>query len=151
MVLAMHARTLHPDRGTESRWNGADRRGTVLVEFALCLPVALLITFGMIDMARANMLRNTAENAAYEGARAGITPGATASRAEAAASAVMNAIAARGTTITVSPSFITDATTEVTVTVTVPIALNLWASKVFFGSRQMVRSCTLTRELTNTL
>lgn len=122
------------------------RGGTVMVEFALCFPVALMITFGMIDLARANMLRNTAENAAYEGARAGIVPGATSSGAEADAQQIMNAISAIGTTITVDPATITADTERVTVTVSVPVAENLWASKVLFGGRRITRACTLSRE-----
>jgi len=111
----------------------------------------MLITFGMIDLARANMLRNTAENAVYEGARAGITPGATAVKAENAAKLVMNAIAVQGATYSVSPATITSATSSVTVTVSVPISSNLWASKVLFGSKKITRSCKLTREKTNGL
>src|SRR5690606_21432947 len=54
------------------------RRGAALVEFALTAPLLFFILFASLEFARANMLRNTVEMAAYEGARRGIVPGATA-------------------------------------------------------------------------
>ena len=60
----------------------ASRRGASLVEFAFTLPIILLIFFGFIELARANMIRNSAKNAAYMGARRAVIPGGTAAEAE---------------------------------------------------------------------
>ncbi|MDA8216142.1 MAG: pilus assembly protein, partial [Dehalococcoidales bacterium] len=46
--------------------------GQALVEFALILPLIVLLTAGLIDGARAILLYNTVSNAAREGARFGI-------------------------------------------------------------------------------
>lgn len=46
-----------------------DRRGQALAEFALVLPVVLLLIFGLIDLGRAVFLANSVTNAAREGAR----------------------------------------------------------------------------------
>ncbi len=54
------------------------------VEFAICFPLLLLFFFAAFEFCRANMIRQTADNAAYEGARRAIVPGATAEDARAA-------------------------------------------------------------------
>lgn len=46
--------------------------GQALVEFALILPILLLLTVGLIDAARAILAYNSVSNAAREGARFGI-------------------------------------------------------------------------------
>lgn len=124
----------------------SDRAGSVTVEFALTLPLALMLTFAMCEFGRANMLRNTAENAAYEGARAGIIPGSTVAKSKKEAKEVLDILGVTGATIVVSPSIITNSTPEVTVTVTVPLARNLWLSGSFFTKQQIKKTCTLTRE-----
>lgn len=53
-------------------------RGAVAIEFALLLPVMLLILGGIIDFGRAFFTQITVTNAAREGARAAIGSSATA-------------------------------------------------------------------------
>lgn len=48
------------------------RRGQSLVEFALILPVLILIFMGIVDFGRAIYAYNSVSNAAREGARTGI-------------------------------------------------------------------------------
>lgn len=48
------------------------QRGQTLVEFALTVPIFLLLVLGLIDLARGVMLYNTVATAAREGARFGI-------------------------------------------------------------------------------
>jgi Flp pilus assembly protein TadG len=45
------------------------QRGTALIEFALVLPLLILLTFLVIDLARAHMMRSMLDQAAREGAR----------------------------------------------------------------------------------
>ena len=52
---------------------GDRRRGQALVEFALIVPVFLMIAFGTIDFGMAFNASLTISNAAREGARAGVT------------------------------------------------------------------------------
>jgi Flp pilus assembly protein TadG len=52
-----------------------NERGAVAVEFALLLPVVLLILFGTIDFGMMMYGREIVTNAAREGARAGIVQG----------------------------------------------------------------------------
>jgi TadE-like protein len=50
---------------------GQRRRGQALVEFALVIPIFLLIVFGLVDVARLVYLNSTISQAAREGARVG--------------------------------------------------------------------------------
>lgn len=52
-------------------------RGQEIVEYALILPLFLLLTFGIIDFGRTVFAYNSISHAAREGARAGVVPSAT--------------------------------------------------------------------------
>ena len=45
------------------------QRGTALIEFALVLPLLILLTFLVVDLSRAHMMRSMLDQAAREGAR----------------------------------------------------------------------------------
>lgn len=45
------------------------QRGTALIEFALVLPMLILLTFLVVDLSRAHMMRSMLDQAAREGAR----------------------------------------------------------------------------------
>jgi hypothetical protein len=92
------------------------------------------------------MIRQSIENAAYEGSRRGIVPGATAADCEAAARVVLNSISARVATVEVSPSVIQPDTNEVTVSINVPINENSWVVPFFFKDMSVATSMTMRRE-----
>ena len=133
---------------TLNRRTGATRKrtGTTVVEFAVTLPLVLLLFFGSIEFSRVNMLRHSAAQAAYEGARRGIVPGATAADVRAAASAIMDAAFAANYTVDVVPATITPTTTYVTVNISLPLATNSWVVPNYFASQTLTKSFTLERE-----
>jgi len=61
--------------GVKSRMRTRER-GQDLVEFALILPLLLLLLLGIMEFAVVIFNYNTLANAAREGARAGVVPGA---------------------------------------------------------------------------
>ena len=124
-----------------------NRKGALTVEFALCFPLLLMMFFAAFEFARANMIRQTAENAAYEGARRAIVPGATADDAKNFAKKMIAIVGAKGADIDVDPEIIKDDTPEVTVTVTVPLNGNGFVAPLFFKDREIVSTTTLSREL----
>ena len=63
------------------------RTAAVVVEFAICAPILFLFFFASLEFSRVNMIRQSVENAVYEGARRGIVPGATAANCRASAQA----------------------------------------------------------------
>jgi Flp pilus assembly protein TadG len=123
-----------------------NRQGAVVTEFAICAPLLFFFFFASLEFSRVNMIRQSVENAVYEGARRGIVPGATAANCRTAAQAVLNSISASGATINVVPSTITKDTPQVTVEVTVPVNNNSWVFPVFFEGRNISSSMTLNRE-----
>ena len=128
--------------------NGKARNGATTVELAIVLPVLFLFTFAGIEFARANQLRNTAENAAYEGARRGIVPGATASECETAAQDMLDLVGVPSATVTVQPDPFLDTTDEVTVTVQIPMtAANGYMTPGFFLGKTLTASITVQREM----
>ena len=120
------------------------RRGAAAVEFALVAIPFFFFMFACIEFGRMNTVRQTVNNAAYEGARKCIVPGATAAEGVAAAQAVLNAVGIRNTSVTVTPTTIVSTTPNVTVRVTAPLAANLWVRPAFLGNTTVGSSCQLT-------
>ncbi|MCA8993473.1 MAG: pilus assembly protein [Planctomycetaceae bacterium] len=123
-----------------------ERSGAVAVEFAIAFPVMLMIIFGCVEMTQLNMLKNSLEHAAYEGARAAAVPGRTADDAIAKAEAELAIVNARDVTVEVTPAVFLDTTTEISVTVSVPLNSNAWVAPRFLKDKVLQRTCTLTRE-----
>lgn len=57
--------------------NKNERKGTAATEFALIIPILLLLTFGTIELCSAMFLRQTLQIAAFEGARVSVRKRAT--------------------------------------------------------------------------
>ena len=131
-----------------ARRNRSHRRGANLVEFAFVLPVLLLFIFAGIELARVNMIRNTIENAAYEGARRGIVPGATADDCRGETQSLLDIVGITNATVDVEPEVIEDETDMITVTVQVPISLtNGYVTAQWFQGKTLRSSVALPREM----
>lgn len=128
----------------------ADRRGATMVEFAIVAPVFFLVVLTMFEFTRLNVLRHTADNAAYEAARAAIVPGSSAASATAKANQLLNVVGARGATVSINPANITTDTEEVTVTVSVPLDQNGWVAPKFTKGGTFTTSSTMRTERVRT-
>jgi Flp pilus assembly protein TadG len=129
------------------RKNDRPRRGAAAVETALTAPLLFLMFFAGIEFSRANMVRNVAENAAFEGARSGILPGATAQQCIDRANAELARLNINGAQVDVTPSVITHTTPDVTVVVNIPLAQNSLPLSKFVIGKTLVQSIKLSREL----
>ncbi len=125
----------------------ANRRGVSAVEFALTAPILFLFLFAALEFGRYNMILQTANNAAFEAARACIVPGATIANGQTAGANILSAVGISGGTVTINNGVaLTNTTTQITATVTVPITRNLWTSAVFCKGTATTKSCTLTSD-----
>ncbi len=125
---------------------GARRRGATAVEFALTAPVFFLFLLASFEFGWTNVMRHTADNAAYEAARHAMVPGATAAEARDKANSILAIVGARDADITVSPSVLTIDTRQVTVTIDVPLDRNTLIMPRFMGGRTVRASSTLSTE-----
>jgi len=136
-------RMLHRQNKTQTR----DRRsGASLVEFSLVLPVFLLILFAGFEFARICLVRNAANNAAYQAARRVMVPGATVADANAEVSRLLSIFGVNQFTVTVNPSPITLATDRVTVSIAIPANQCGWITPRFTNALVIRAGSTLFAE-----
>ncbi|TWT99614.1 TadE-like protein [Botrimarina colliarenosi] len=132
------------------RHRPASRRGATTVEFALVAPVFFLVLMAMFEFSRLNVLRHTADNAAYEAARAAIVPGATTADARAEGQRLLTVVGARGAQINFNPATITRDTQQVTVSVSIPLDRNGWVVPRFTRGKTLSSQSTLRTERVRT-
>ena len=124
----------------------SSRRGAAAVEFAVTAPVFFVFLLAAFEFGWLNVMRHTADNAAYEAARTVIVPGATAAEATAKANSILNAVGARKATVSITPTSITNSTTEVTVAVDIPMNSNGLVTPRFTGKKILHSQATLKTE-----
>jgi hypothetical protein len=118
----------------------SDRRGAVIVEFAITAPILLLLVFGAVEFSRANMLVNT-------GARTGIVPGATAAEVRIAVQRELDVLGIKESTITLDPPVLSDADQSIGVAVQVPVnAKNGYMIPRFFLGKNVTKVAALRKE-----
>jgi len=93
-------------------------RGAAAVEFALVVPMLLILVFGIIETSKAFNAQATLSAAAREGARA-LSQGDTLASAVSAVQTAAGSLALSSSTITITPTTCVGITTTTTVTVTV--------------------------------
>ena len=131
---------------TNRKSQSKNRRAVLAVEFAMTLPIVFSIFIASLEFSRLNMIRNSTDNAAYEGAREGILPGATAARVRAQVDRSLRAVGIRQGRVVIQPPVITSSTPTIQVSVIVPLAANAWVSPLYSTSRSITKSCKLSRE-----
>ncbi len=124
----------------------ASRRGATAVEFAIVAPLFFLLLLTSFEFSRLNVIRHTADNAAYEAARIGMVPGATAAEAITEANRILNIVRANGARVTVNPATLGPDTQEITVTVDVPMDQNGLLTPRFTQGKTIRSQSTLKAE-----
>lgn len=122
------------------------RRGATAVEFALALPIFLLFLMASFEFGWLNVVRHTADNAAYEAARYAMVPGATADEAIKKAKSIMKIIGARGVKVSVDPPAINSSTNKVTVSIDVPMKRNALVVPKFTSTKTLHSEAKLRTE-----
>jgi Flp pilus assembly protein TadG len=130
----------------------AGRRAISAIEFAVVVPVFVVIVLGMIEIDRALMVQHLLTNAARQGARIGVIEGKSTSDITTAVYNGLTSMGISGDTATVQVNDNTaDASTanvndEITVIVTVPVANVSWLPGLSFLSGNLTGRYTLRRE-----
>lgn len=127
-----------------------ERHGAVVVEFAICAPLFFLVVLTLIEFSWLNVVRHTADNAAYEASRVAMVPGATAAEAVAEAEHLLGVVGVRGAVVTVDPPVLGPEATQVTVQVRLPLDRNGLVVPRFVSGRQIESSSTLRTERVET-
>ena len=108
--------------------------GAAAVEFAIVAPIFFVLIIGSLEFGRLNVIRHTADQAAYEAARNAMVPGATAAEAIRHAERMLQLVGTRGAQITVTPTVLGPDDNDITVTVDVPLNQNGWITPRFTRS-----------------
>jgi len=124
------------------------RRGAAAVEFAVVLPVFVILVFGMIEYGRMVMVQQVITNASREGARTAVLDGATTTSVQSAVTTYLTNAQLSGGSSTVSPNPATAASgSPITVTVSIPFSSVSWLpSPMYLGGKTLSASTTMRRE-----
>jgi Flp pilus assembly protein TadG len=128
--------------------NRQARRGVAATEFAVCLPVLMLLLLGTIECCSMIFLKQTLAVAAYEAGHAALAPGATTAQAQAAAQAILTERRIAGGTITIAPRPLESIAEGefFDVQVTAPTNTNRVLPLNFFGGRTLTATASFMRE-----
>jgi Flp pilus assembly protein TadG len=124
------------------------RRGAAAVEFAVVLPVFVILVFGMIEYGRMVMVQQVITNASREGARKAVLDGATTSSVQTAVTSYLTSAKVNGGSAAVSPNPTSAAAGDpITVTVSIPFSAVSWLpSPMYLGGKTLSASTTMRRE-----
>lgn len=111
------------------------RAGVTAVEFAVVVPVFFLLLLVSFEFARLNIMRHTADSAAYEAARHAMVPGATATEAITKANDILSIVGTNSATVTINPTTLGPGIDEIIVTIDIPLDQNGWIVPKFTSGK----------------
>lgn len=122
-----------------------NRRGVSAVEFAIVLPVIVLLFLGAMEVGRVVMVQHALQEAAHAGCRVYMSGESTADDARKVIDSSLKEAGINGYNIDFSPAKdeVTDFLEPMTVSVTVPYSSVAWTSSRFMGNRNMTASATM--------
>jgi Flp pilus assembly protein TadG len=134
------------------RFTTHNRRGASAIEFALIAPLMIAFTFGLVELGRIMLVKQTATHASREGARIAIRPTADSDDVLQRVNEELALLAISDATVEVEPSSFEEAEpgSQVTVRVRIDIASVSWIPGFFqFETSQIVAQSSMRRESTN--
>jgi hypothetical protein len=125
------------------------RRGVAATEFAVCLPVLVLLVLGMIECCTMIFLKQSLTVASYEGVRTALEDQAVSTDVLRTSQQVLTQRRVQGGTTTVNPADIPAVPLGqfITVTVTAPADRNSVIPGSFFRGQVLSASATMMKEL----
>ncbi|QDS90431.1 TadE-like protein [Rosistilla ulvae] len=130
------------------RPHAKSRRGTAIVEFAVCLPLLALLVFGTIEAASRIFLKQTLSISAYEAAREAIRVGSTTAGSKASGNSILTARKVKQSNIVFSPTDITNANRGelITVSVSAPTQPNSQVLGKFIADKTITAQVVMVKE-----
>ena len=124
------------------------REGVAAVEFAVCLPVLVLVIFGSIEACTMVFLKESLTIAAYEGSRVAVNATATESDVTTRCQEVLADRNVQGATIQITPSNLSAVASgsPIEVTVSAPCGPNAVMPVWFYGTATMNGSSAVMKE-----
>ncbi len=132
------------DRGN-NRGFARNRQGAVAVEFAIVLPIIMIVFLGLIMITQMVFIRDSAQQAAYEGARRGMAIQASTDSCKKTTVEYLEQFGIVDAVVTIDPVNLQPGTERVTVNVEVPMKSNSWIG-ISPLSKSVSTSITLTRK-----
>ncbi len=131
------------------KFSDKERRGVAATEFAVCLPVIVLLVLGMIECCTMIFLKQSLTIASYEGIRTALEDRAVSTDVRRTSQQILTQRRVQGGTINVSPANIPGVPTGqfITVTVTAPADRNSVIPGSFFRGQILSASATMMKEL----
>ena len=125
------------------------RRGVAAAEFAVCLPVIVLLMLGMIETCSMIFLKQSLAVAAYEGAHTAVRPGATSSDVTATCESILGERNINAASITVTPSSVEDTATGdyMTIRISAPSNQNAVLPLRFFRGSTIEAAAVVMKEI----
>jgi Flp pilus assembly protein TadG len=108
------------------------RNGSALVEFAVCMPVVLILVLGSMEATSAIFVRQALTTSAYEGIRAAVRTGATTDDGTNRAQSVLTARRIRNSSIRFTPALVQDAARGSIIAI--EVSASFAANSPFFGT-----------------
>ncbi|MFQ5733759.1 MAG: TadE/TadG family type IV pilus assembly protein [Planctomycetaceae bacterium] len=124
------------------------RKGVAAVEFAMCIPLFVLLLIGAIQTTDAIYLRNSLRVTAYETVRTAVVVGSDNAKAMARANQILAARNVRNAVVVFDPPDITTAAPgqALTVTVSAPADSNTIMPQWFFSGKTISAKLIMSRE-----
>lgn len=131
-----------------------EREGVAVVEFAVCLPILILLVVGINEICSALYLKEQVTVAAYEASRVGCQRGTTDLMVQNYVKAMLDergiSYDSSNVVSIAAPGFNNAETMEhVTTTVTVPLTGNSITGNVFTSNQDISASVTMRKEFAN--
>jgi Flp pilus assembly protein TadG len=131
------------------RPRGAPRHaGMAVVEFAVCLPILVLVVFGSIEACNAIYLKQAATASAYEAVRVATGTGGTQVAGRTRGEEILAARSIQNATLTFTPAdeALWNRGTPVSVQVSVPATNNLGGISMFFHGKNMQSAIVMVKQ-----
>lgn len=124
------------------------RKAMAVVEFAVCLPILVIVVFGSIEACNAIYLKQAATASAYEAVRVATGTGGTQTAGQLRGEEILAARSIVGATLTFSPG--NEASwnrgSPVSVQVSVPASNNLGGINMFFQGQNMRSTVVMVKQ-----